>query len=390
MTTIDYQINNIFLFPYQFALQHFRAFSQEAEWNGRAVMHLVLGIFEILPTGINYIIAIFDAVFNRTSSQVPDPLPEPQTPTQRPAPLTTLVPVDPAAPGWPSLPTDLLGESSTFLTPKELGRCTSVCKSWGKYINQTNLIWNWQAHRAGIINSMTNISNTKELFAKPDIAFGRAEWLRYMGDPGTVPPLPENIYEILSSPCPFWPEKTIKETHILVLIPKTILKIVDSQPVTYPLTFKTFNELLKSSNNQTSAKCRVEAPTFLAEYGDLPITQSHWVLMTNATIPPCFNPIDARYSYKKSLIESRGYRVPNYLDTIISIFMENIRSGRHLFSLNWTFCQETLNNGAMMSLVGGFRPNSCQLRITGAPVDWYLREDQALDNSFNLAAVRTL
>lgn len=385
MATIDYQINNIAIFPYQFALQHFKAFSQEASWNRRAVMHLVLGILEILPTGINYIIAIFDAVFNRNPpSRSIQPNPE-----QEPLDVTPIFFTHPVSviPGWPSLPTDLIGEFSTHLTPTELGRCISVCKIWGRYINQNDQIWNWQAHRAGIINSMIKIGNPRQLFAKPSIAFGKAEWLRYMGDPGKVPPLPSNIYEILQSPCPFWPGKIVKETHILVLIPQTITKIVDSQPVTYPLTLKTFNRLLKSSINYTRAKCKVELDGFLPKYGDVPIAQSHWVLMTNHLTPLCMNP-EARYSYKKALIEKRGYEVPSYLDAIISILMDNIHSARHHFTCVYTFCQETIDEGATISLVGDFSSASQQLRIIGAPTNFYIFENNALSNMLNLAGVR--
>src|SRR3989344_4488303 len=128
---VDYQINNIVLFPYQFAMQHFQAISQEVEWNGRIVVHLILGILEILPTGLNYIIAIFDAIFNLL-----DPFATPP----------------PVASGWPSLSKDLLWQVSTFLTPDELGRSIRVCKSWGSHINTHNLIWNWQAQRVGVTN----------------------------------------------------------------------------------------------------------------------------------------------------------------------------------------------------------------------------------------------
>ncbi|MGZ6330812.1 MAG: SH3 domain-containing protein, partial [Parachlamydiaceae bacterium] len=48
------------------------------------------------------------------------------------------------------------------------------------------------------------------------IAFGKAKWATYFGDIGEEPPLPNNIQTILSSPCPFWPNKKVEETHLLV------------------------------------------------------------------------------------------------------------------------------------------------------------------------------
>ena len=44
----------------------------------------------------------------------------------------------------------------------------------------------------------------------------------FFGDIGEEPPLPPNIYEILASPCPFDPKKTVRETHMLVLVPARV------------------------------------------------------------------------------------------------------------------------------------------------------------------------
>ena len=50
----------------------------------------------------------------------------------------------------------------------------------------------------------------------------------FFGDIGEEPPLPPNICEILASPCPFDPKKTVRETHMLVLVPAR----VDGEPLT--------------------------------------------------------------------------------------------------------------------------------------------------------------
>jgi hypothetical protein len=356
----NYNINNIFLFPYQFALQHFQAISKEAEWNGRVVVHLVLGIFEILPTGINYIIAIFDAVFHRNPAHAPIPA----VPASGPLVLRLdpFANPPPAAPGWPSLLEDLFGELSTFLTPKELGRCMSVCKSWGKCISQ-NKVWSKKAQQKGIINSTTQIENARrQLFAKPAIAFGRGEWIRHIGDSGEIPPLPLNIYEILQSPCPFWPGKRVKDTHILVFIPRTVTRIINGNSVTTPLTLRTLDELLKSSNNGTGVGYGYIWDKILQEHGDTPIKESHWVLMTNDVIPGSRN---QTYAHQKSLVENAGYEVPSILDAAASILLEYIRSGRRLFSNKpWTYtrCQQAVNGYQLV--VGGFAP-------AGLGVDYY-------------------
>ena len=53
---------------------------------------------------------------------------------------------------------------------------------------------------------------------------GTAEWKEAFGvNAGAVPPIPNSITKaLLNSPCPIEPGKLIKDTHILVLIPKTV------------------------------------------------------------------------------------------------------------------------------------------------------------------------
>ncbi|MCU0317895.1 MAG: hypothetical protein MUC61_00950 [Amoebophilaceae bacterium] len=52
--------------------------------------------------------------------------------------------------------------------------------------------------------------------------FGAEEWSRYFGEVEPIPPLPEHIVDTLNSPCPFWPGRAVKDTHLLVLIPAKV------------------------------------------------------------------------------------------------------------------------------------------------------------------------
>ena len=74
------------------------------------------------------------------------------------------------------------------------------------------------------LTNLINIDNcpllTKTIFR--NTALGKKEWEKYFGDIGIEPPLPSNIEDILNEPCSFWPDKKIKETHLLVLIPNTV------------------------------------------------------------------------------------------------------------------------------------------------------------------------
>ena len=62
----------------------------------------------------------------------------------------------------------------------------------------------------------------KKVVTASSIAFGANKWKEYLGDVGVEPPLPSNIDEILNRPCPFWDDKIVGETHLLVLIPKAV------------------------------------------------------------------------------------------------------------------------------------------------------------------------
>lgn len=53
---------------------------------------------------------------------------------------------------------------------------------------------------------------------------GAAQWEKAFGvDVGAVPPIPNSITKaLLNTPCPIEPGKKIKETHVLMLVPKTV------------------------------------------------------------------------------------------------------------------------------------------------------------------------
>ena len=174
----------------------------------------------------------------------------------------------------------------------------------------------------------------------PSIAFGKDQWALYFGDIGTEPPLPPNIEEILNAPCPFWPDKKVKETHLLTLIPATVNG--------KPLTLKTLGELIKSPKQGTATKYRSFYP---GEYKDEGTPQSHWVLMGRDVLPGTRSKSYAEQQKVLSSYKDKGgapYEAPLLLDATVSILMEHVRSGTRLFSNNpWTYtrCQEKWDKG---------------------------------------------
>lgn len=372
------QINHAILFPYQLGLQHLQAASEETEWNGRFVVHLILVVLELLPTGINYIVAIIDAIFNQNVSQANDSGGDVQTKSpplgyrlvnasdleqseavkqRRNSFLEENAPQIPNKSdqaGCSSLPDPILLQVSKFLTLREVGSCARVCKSWKLGMDQ-NSVWSQQAHRVGIIHPKTlkqsgstsdlqtlraasrraNLVfvDAKKLFQDPHppTAFGKKEWIQYIGDPGEVPPLPPKIYEILQAPCPFWPGKTVEETHTLTLIPRTVTRIIDEVFVTTYLTARKLNNLVRSANNGAGIGYYSNPDNVLkAHGGDTLVAKPYWALMTNDVVPDSKNCLSL-YKLQSASVEQKGYQVPDLLSATGSILLEHIRSGRFLF-----------------------------------------------------------
>jgi hypothetical protein len=172
--------------------------------------------------------------------------------------------------------------------------------------------------------------------------FGAAEWKKYIGDVGVEPPLPSDIEEILSAPCPFWLGKTVRDTHLLVLIPKT----VNGQP----LKLKLLEELVKKPLQGHPIKYGLFD---MSQYSDPVALKSHWVLMTREVLEGSLNQPLAQ---QQALIEAApGYEVPTILDATVCISMEIISTGKTCYSQKpqiFTRCQEKNNHQDQQLIVG--------------------------------------
>jgi len=116
---------------------------------------------------------------------------------------------------------------------------------------------------ASLINNKVNSS-----------PFDSEAWKINFGDVGEAPPLPENIEEILNSPCPFNPDKKIKDTHMLTLIPATI----DGDP----FSLNKLKQLLE--NPKKINKSELSIANIYNEIGDKKIKKSYWILITKDNI----------------------------------------------------------------------------------------------------------
>jgi hypothetical protein len=173
--------------------------------------------------------------------------------------------------------------------------------------------------------------------------FGKAKWEKYFGDIGVEPPLPKDIMEVLKNPCPYWEGKKVEETHMLVLIPKT----VDGKL----LTLNTLQELIQNPKGGGH-------PTKYSTYYDViqkecqPVSASYWALITKDVLP---NSRNKTYAEQQTLIKG-SYAVPGALEVTTAILMRHVQTGERIYTDNpWTYtrCQELLSNGYRV-WVGGF------------------------------------
>ena len=191
---------------------------------------------------------------------------------------------------------------------------------------------------------------TKTIFRNKE--FGKKDWEKYFGDIGVEPPIPENIEEILNEPCSFWPDKKVKETHLLVLIPNT----VNGEP----FTMNYLRKLIHKPKSGNSTKYAYYSDYAKEAVGDKSYP-SHWVLMTKDIIP---DSIYKDYSSCCELITDHSkktglpYELPHLLEATASILMHYVKIGERLYKDDPWICtfSKDFDKDNDSLVVGGFAP----------------------------------
>ncbi len=169
-----------------------------------------------------------------------------------------------------------------------------------------------------------------------------------------LPPKPQALLDFLSSPCPIYGNegKTAAETHIVAPLIKNISKTVNGAPVTEPRILSNLNNLDKASGG---LGCRYIWDEILKPEVDKPSkVEFEWAAMTMDVLPGSRN---KSYDFQKQLAESKGYKVPGFLDAATCILWENRYSGSRLYRdkrLTYTRCHEVVDGYHL--IVGGFGP----------------------------------
>ena len=190
------------------------------------------------------------------------------------------------------------------------------------------------------------------LLSLGDAVIDAAVWERYFGDVGATPPLPAGIAQILNSPCPFWRGKQVRDTHLLVLIPKRVSGKA--------LTLDYLGELIKFPQGGGHAtQYRYYWGGIREAIGSQASGSSYWVLMTKDVLP------ESRaksYEDQRKLVADHakrtglGYKVPGALEAAVVMLLHHVRSGERLYStspLTYTRCRDKDKDGDPV-FVGGF------------------------------------
>jgi hypothetical protein len=228
--------------------------------------------------------------------------------------------------------------------------------------------------------STTQAASTTEVipeigFGAKEIAFGANEWKKYYGDVGIEPPLPSNIQEILNAPCRLGTGKTVRETHLLTLVPAT----VDGKP----FTLKLLSELVKDPKTGFATQFKTLA---LGVYQDKPPAKSYWVLMSRDILEGSLkgNPEAHGDRVVKLAKETKiPYAFPKVLEAATSILMHHVRTGEKLYQKYSTRCQENYMSAKEKDMcwvltVGCFASDG--LKVAPPPV-------RAYDAGFDLLGV---
>ena len=177
-------------------------------------------------------------------------------------------------------------------------------------------------------------------------AFGPGDWSRYFGEVGEVPPLPDDIGEILNSPCPYWEGQRVQDTHLLVLIPETVNGV--------PLTLNSLGEMIKTpQGGGHKATYRFYGGNVKRELGGHPNPMSHWVLFTRDVLP---NSRHKTYPEQRQLLKNPGTTLST-LDAATAILMHHAKTGNRLYSDSpdtYTRCQEKVYGNKYCVVVGSF------------------------------------
>lgn len=183
--------------------------------------------------------------------------------------------------------------------------------------------------------------------------YGKEEWENEIGSIGEVPPLPEGIAAFLESKCPYYKDKTWKETHMLYILPATVNG--------RPLSLNYFLELIQHPiGGAHVTRCRKITNSIPRTHGNEQVKSSCWVLMSlNVIDRSPDNPYDIQQKVIKAFSDGE---VPSLLPGVVGIATHHIHTGERLFEKNYSRCQEAGTSNKQI-IVGGFTEEGFEIGV---------------------------
>ena len=192
---------------------------------------------------------------------------------------------------------------------------------------------------------------------------GAASWKKGFGvDVGVVPPIPKEVTQsLLESPCPLHPGQKIKDTHILMLVPKTV------NGEAY--TALKLDELCASRKGSGD---RLIDPDFISwktqSWANAPQAQSEWVLLPKSDPDPNVSPEkhfrrkDITAQQKVHEAHYSEYREGKVLEVMTMALLNDVVNGepRILDGWNYLRCIEPNASGGRVC-VGFFDSDGLQV-----------------------------
>lgn len=121
--------------------------------------------------------------------------------------------------------------------------------------------------------------------------FGRAEWEK-KGIQIEAPEIPHAIIEYLEASCCFWPDKQVRESHFLFLVPDHF----------------NLKQLYASEGGESGSH-------FLSSFAESN-ARPYWVLITKKSVPTSR---ELSFQRQKELLSSYNYRLPTLLEAAIAV-----------------------------------------------------------------------
>ena len=197
-------------------------------------------------------------------------------------------------------------------------------------------------------------------------AFGTGKWLKHFGKVGDVPPLPADIHQILNGPDHLNPASKIKDTHVLVLVPK-VVDVTDADGKVknrVEISLASLGELVKTPKEGPRTQYRY----FQAHNkANTLVEESHWVLMKKEILPGSRG---KTFAEQQRIVQTHSkttgipYEMPHAIDAAACCLLNFVSTNTRLFDVDgpegntYTRCQEHVEiegvEGKWPLIVGGF------------------------------------